>query len=190
MLDMARLYRLMFITGRFGGGKTSLAIAIAQWLIGRNYARYVASNIPLNFGSLVRTVSLNELREVDSNGPIQRDTVILLDEAWQHLSPRKSHLVEDWLAFMRKGNNFLLLPSVLKLANEVCICRCERIFNGPPLGVPLWLYKWTVGESRYKPDVKGHFWWWNPQRVFNLYDHKGIPREEYYIYDCWGESEE
>lgn len=185
MLNYTWLYRMVWISGRFGGGKTALGVAIAQWLCGRNYARYVASNIELGFGREVARVSAAELRRYDCTGPILRDMVILMDESWMYLGKGSSRKqVVDWLAFMRKGNNFLVMPSVLPLVSDVATLRVERIFNGLVVGLPVWLYKWSLGDYRKGGD-KGFHWFSNPARVFGLYDTAAIPSEEYTIYEAW-----
>lgn len=185
MLNYCWLYRMVWLSGRFGGGKTSLAIAIALWLTRRNYARYIASNIELAVGREVACVAAAELRRVSCDGPVYRDTVILMDEAWITLgkgSGRKS--VVDWLAYMRKGNNFLIMPSVLPLVPEVGVLRVERVFNGLAFGLPVWLYRWSLGDHRKGGDRGWHLFSY-PQRVFGLYDSTVIPSEDYKIYDTW-----
>lgn len=189
MLNYVHLYRMLWLAGRFGGGKTSLAIAVAQWLISKSYARYIASNIPLFFGREVERRSLSELRKLASDGkPEVRDTVILLDEAWQQLGARKGHNAEAWLAFTRKANNYLLMPSVLPLAKEVQQLKCSRVLNGMVFGIPLWRYWWKLGEGKGEDGDKGHFNWWRPSAVFDLYDHTCVPIEEYIIYDTWDDG--
>lgn len=190
MLNYSWLYRMVWLSGRFGGGKTSLAVAVAVWLCQRNYARYIASNIKLALGREVARVSASELRRVSCEGPVYRDTVILMDEAWTVLGKgvgRKT--VVDWLAYMRKGNNFLIMPSVLPLVNEVTVLRAERVFNGLQLGVPVWLYRWHLGDYKRGGD-RGWYVFHNPSSVFGLYDTLGIPSEEFTIYDTWKEEED
>lgn len=185
MLNYAWLYRMVWIGGRFGGGKTSLAIAIAIWLCQRNYARFIASNIPLQVGREVGRVSATELRRITCEGPVYRDTVILMDEAWIQLGKgagRKQ--IVEWLSYMRKGNNFLVMPSVIPLVAEVATLRVERIFNGMVFGVPGWLYKWNLGDYRKGGD-RGIYWFNNPQSVFPLYDTTGIPLDGFIIYEVW-----
>lgn len=189
MLNYTWLYRMVWICGRFGGGKTALAVYIAQWLCRKGYARYIASNIRLGFGRELRSVSAGDLRHYDCNGPTFRDMVILMDESWQVLGKGASRkAVIEWLAFMRKGNNFLIMPSVLPLVQEVNVLKVERMFNGLVLGLPGWLYRWSLGDYRRGGD-RGHYWFSNPQQVFGLYDTTQIPSEDYTIYDTWEEED-
>lgn len=186
MLEYVRLYRMLWLSGRFGGGKTSLAIMIAIALCSKGYARYIASNVPLFVGREVRRVDLKRLRELGPDGkPVVQHTVIILDEAWQHLGERKGHAADDWLAYMRKANCYLLMPSVLPLAKVVQQLVCARFFNGLVFGIPLWLYWWRLGKGKGVDGDKGRFWWWHPQQVFGYYDHSGVPLEDYIIYDTW-----
>lgn len=189
MLNYTWLYRMVWISGRFGGGKTSLALSIALWLCSKNYARYIAANISLKVGREVGVVSGAELRRVSCEGPVYRDTVILMDESWTTLGKgvsRKS--VVEWLAYMRKGNNFLVMPSVLPLVGEVGVLRVERVFNGLGLGLPVWLYRWHLGDYRRGGD-RGWYLFLRPQSVFGLYDTSAIPSEEFTIYDTWEEED-
>lgn len=190
MLNYTWLYRMVWISGRFGGGKTSLAVAIAQWLCAKSYARYIASNIKLLVGKEVACVDPAELRRITCKGPVYTDTVILMDESWTIVGKgtgRKQ--VVDWLAYMRKGNNFLVMPSVLPLVSEVGVLRVERVFNGLGFGMPVWLYRWYLGDHRRGGD-RGWYAFVRPQRVFGLYDTGAIPSEDFTIYDTWQEEEE
>lgn len=189
MLNYTWLYRMVWISGRFGGGKTSLAVAIAQWLCAKSYARYIASNIKLLVGKEVGCVDAAELRRITCKGPVYTDTVILMDESWTIVGKgtgRKQ--VVDWLAYMRKGNNFLVMPSVLPLVSEVGVLRVERVFNGLGFGLPVWLYRWYLGDHRRGGD-RGWYAFLHPARVFGLYDTSAIPSEEFTIYDTWQEEE-
>lgn len=185
MLNYTWLYRMVWIAGRFGGGKTSLAVSVAQWLCGRSYARYIASNIPLGVGLEVHRVTSAELRRVSCEGPVYKDTCILMDEAWIHLGRGQGRKqIVEWLAYMRKGNNFLIMPSVLPLVADVAQLRVERVFNGMGFGLPLWLYRWHLGEYRKGGDRGWHLFW-DPSSVFPLYDTTAIPSEDFTIYDTW-----
>lgn len=188
MLNYTHLFRMVWIRGRFGGGKTALAVAVCLWLVQKSYARYIASNIALTVGREVAVVSAEELRRVSCAGPVFRDTVILMDESWQALGKGTSrNQIQSWLSFMRKGNNFLIMPSVLPLVSDVTTLQVERFFNGLVLGVPAWLYKWHLGDYRKGGD-RGLHLFMNPKRVFGLYDTAAIPSEEYTIYDTWKEE--
>lgn len=190
MLNYTWLYRMVWIAGRFGGGKTALAVYICMWLCEKGYARYIASNVKLGFGTVVRTVSASDLRYHDCNGFAFRDTVILMDESWQVLGKGASRKqVIEWLAFMRKANNFLIMPSVLPLVAEVNVLKVERIFNGLALGIPVWLYRWNLGDYRRGGD-RGHYLLRNPSQVFGLYDTAQIPSEDFTIYDTWRQEAE
>lgn len=185
MLKYTWLYRMIWIRGRFGGGKTALAVSIAQWLCAAGYARFIASNIKLEVGKEVHSTSAAQLRRYDCNGPIFKDTVILMDESWLHLGKGTSRKqVVDWLAFMRKGNNFLIMPSVLPLISDVTTLQAERVFNGMVIGLPVWMYRWQLGDYRKGGD-RGVHWFRNPSSVFGLYSTKEIPSEDFTIYEVW-----
>lgn len=174
-LHFLRLYRVLWLSGRPGGGKTSLALWLAFWLVEHGYSRYIGTNLELNVGTVVG--------EVDSAGELVQwtDTAIIYDEAWAELGTGFDKSVRTWLAYPRKMNQVLLFPSVLPLVKHVQTFRVQRVFNGYLLGLPLWFYRWTLGNDR-KPD-KGSFVWWNPARVFPTYNHEAVPGATYKVYE-------
>lgn len=189
MLNYVRLYRMVCITGRFGGGKTTLAVWLAKWLCEHNYTRFIASNIRLTVGTLVATITSAELRSFAGGRPVYKDCAIIMDEAWLELGRGKSRKqVEAWLAFLRKGNNFLLMPSVLPLVSDVTKLEVERRFNGSVFGLPLWLYRWRLGDPKRGGD-RGHFLFGYPQRTFGLFDTVEIPGDDFNVYEIWKEGE-
>ena len=94
--SMVRAFRILWIKGRFGGGKTSLAAILSARLLADRMVDTVVSNLELTFGSAATV-------------PLKR-ACILLDESWIYLDTRQS--VVDYAAFVRKLDHYLLLPSV------------------------------------------------------------------------------
>lgn len=173
---MLRMYRFLWIGGRFGGGKTTLALALADRLIAQRSQRYVASNLPLYVDAPFRiTRDIGEVTKLE-------DTVILMDESGmildQGASPKS---LKAWFAYLRKSNQVILLASVLPVARFATQFRCQRVFNGSQMGIPGWLYKWHLGIGDTKDS--GWFIWWLPSRVFGLYDTDYRPSDEWWIYD-------
>lgn len=183
VLDFLVKFRWLWLAGQPGAGKTSLGIYLADRLISSGRARYVAINTPLIGFEPIAVVD----RAADVTG--RQHTVIILDEAWLYIgkgAQRKD--INPWLAFIRKGNNYLIAPSVLPLSNDFRTFRCQRDFNGMAVGLPLWLYKWQLDTGIDKD--RGWWIWWRPQQVFGLYDHEAMPSEEYYIYDFMPDDED
>ena len=51
-VSLTSSFRVVWIRGRYGGGKTSLAVWLTMELLKRRYARHVVSNIELTHPSL------------------------------------------------------------------------------------------------------------------------------------------
>ena len=160
-LRMVANYRVVWLSGRFGGGKTSLAVWLAAWLVKNSYARQLVSNIPIIGRSHPPPVPVN-------------NSVILLDESWMYVDSWTD--VKAYAAFLRKANLYLLLPSVWPPHHRLRMLECHRVFNGFVLGLPFWVYRWSLSMASIAE--KGYFMLWNPQRCFNLYDTEYIPRDD------------
>jgi len=178
LLHYVTIFRHLWLAGRFGGGKTSLAVSLAFQLVQGGYARRIATNTPLRIeAKSVTVVDKSELGHLT-------DCVVLLDEAWLELghgaAPAK---VKEWFAYMRKNNQYLLMPSVLPLVRQASIFRVDRQFNGLVFGAPVWLYRWSLNTGDRKSNDSGRYLWWFPQRIFGSYDHEARPGQDYYIYN-------
>lgn len=169
-----KTFRTIWLAGRFGGGKTSLAVALALSLVRDGSCKFIASNVALTVGELVRKADAQEIRDV-------RDCAILLDEAWSVLGTGFDKNARDWLAYLRKRNQYLLMPSVLPLARCVRTLTVERRFNGLIFGLPVWAYRWRLSSGT--GDEKGTYLWWRPKRIFGAFDTLGEPGDEWGIYE-------
>ncbi|MEM2126240.1 MAG: hypothetical protein QXQ53_07590 [Candidatus Methanosuratincola sp.] len=156
--------RIVHIRGRLGGGKTLLAVAIADWMLREGIVDQVWTNFPCQLTRPVRTL---------------HNTCIILDEAWQWLDWRVTHKNEShsYAAFLRKINAFLLLPSVRSLVGEVSDLKVYRFLDLTHIGVPMWIYRarWVLD----KDDVETTYaFLWNPSKYFGLYDTSFIPSDD------------
>lgn len=189
MLELyASLFRTCWIDGRYGGGKTLLAIALAERLIASGTASGIVSNTPLMLPGAAEPAIFDEFSEVTET---VENAVIIYDEAWQDLGMGASPgAVRQYMAYLRKQNLILLMPSVLPLSRQVRVLRVWREFNGLPFGLPFWIYRYKIegtpvaGRKRDKWDV---FWLWNPRRLFKYYDHLARPDNCWYYYTQGGQ---
>jgi hypothetical protein len=168
-------YRMLWLKGRFAGGKTSLSVKLAVDAIDRGYARYIVSNTRLFLGKHIDTISAVDVGDVV-------DSVILMDEAWRHLKTGKHKNIEQWMAYISKQNNYLLMPSVMKLTGEARQLSVQRIWNGPAYGVPLWIYSYALDTG--DEIERGKYNWWSPHSIFGTYDHEVRESADFYVYDC------
>lgn len=161
-LRYVTLYRVCVVYGRYGSGKTLLSVAIADTLRASDgYSIY--SNIPV--AGQVEFMEQKQIR--------------LLDEAWLLFMDNNSKALRAWFAYLRKEDAVVLLPSVLPLAGKFFQLKVFRLFNGLALGLPFFLYRWTLPavNRRGKSIIDtGIFWLFNPSGVYGLYDHWAMPK--------------
>lgn len=173
---MVRQFRFVWIRGRFGGGKTTLSLAVADKLVAMRAVRYVAVNFPL-FVDVPCEVTTDAERVQNLE-----DACLLLDEAGQFLdvgsSPAK---IKSWFSYLRKNNQIVLMASVLPVARFASTFSVQRTLNGLVFGLPAWWYRWHINNGDTKE--RGTFAWWYPQRVFGLFDSEAKLDDRWYIYD-------
>lgn len=168
-------FRVGLVTGRYGGGKTSLCVWWAHRLLSDGYASRVMSNIPLSLPGM--RLACDYPRRPDHWEP---DSVVLYDEAWLELgqgSPPSA--VRSFLAYLRKDNCYLLLPSVLPMARQIVGLTVERVFNAYGVGLPFWFYFWELPRGQ----ERGTMIWWHPSRVWGWYDTDYKPTDRWFLYE-------
>lgn len=173
--EMVSRYRMLWLSGRYGGGKTSLAVYLAARFCQEGWTQYICSNTPLRLEEVAR-LDPRDVHDVV-------DAVILMDESWRYVGEGSERHVRDWMAYMRKRNQVLLMPSVMNVARQLRMLRIERRFNGLVFGIPCWWYTWFLNSAVGKE--KQHWFWWRPTRVFNLYDHS-LPEMDDFVLYKWG----
>lgn len=154
-------FRIATISGRFGGGKTLLGVALAYWLLGGRYVDQIVSNIPIEFAK--------------DNPDLLYRTAIILDESWMYISSRQDVL--NYSAYLRKLDSYLILPSVFPVHYRLSFFTSERIINFQGLGLPIWYYRWSLTMSSRARD-KGSFYLTNPAVMYGRYDTKYIPFDD------------
>lgn len=142
--------------------------------------RYIALNVPLNV-DIEPTVTEN-VKDVTS----LQDAVLLMDEAGMYLDwGADQKTLKKWFQFLRKRNQIVLMPSVIPPIKYASQFTAQRLFNGPSMGLPVWVYRWEL--SVYSIKDKGLYTWWNPASIFGLVDTNYEPNEEWFIYDFGNE---
>lgn len=166
-LRLLAAYRVVWLSGRFGGGKTALAVWLSAWLVANKYAAHIVSNLPV------------EGRTDPCPVPL-KDSAILLDEAWMYVDTWND--VKSYAAFLRKMNLFLLMPSVWPPHPRLRILEVHRVFNGRVIGLPFWVYRWSLSMASI--GEKGYFLLAWPERCFGFYDTEYIPKDDGGIVDA------
>lgn len=166
--------------GRYGAGKTSLAVICAARLLAEKRVEKIVSNIPLSFSTQLPPVARDENDEIILSSVIKLfNAGILLDESWMYIDDRQATL--DYAGFIRKYNHYLMLPSVFPINIRLSYFYVQRVFNGYSVGLPAWFYKWNINNRGIKES--GHFAVWNPKSVFGHYPTDFTPGDDANISD-------
>jgi len=190
-------FRTVWIRGRYGGGKTSFGVWLTLELLKRRYARHVVSNIELTHHSLelVRTTNekkiLKELVELYEHAATVEDVstltselvdcVILIDESWRLLAEDMPAQTRKTLtAFLRKLNQYLILPSVMSIHKSLTTFSVERVWDGrAALGLPVWWYALITKTHESSVTTSYFFTHFN---VFTYYTTHALVSDKLYIY--------
>lgn len=159
--SMLANFRVLWLAGRFGGGKTALATILAAWLCWSGYADDIVTNYPCDLAN-------------PAPKPPLRRTAIVVDEAWEFA--KDSRAVERYAAFLRKLGNYVLLPSVFPVHHRFSFFWVERFFSGYVIGLPLWIWRWNLTRQAYRD--RGYFLVINPHLIFPRFDTYAITRED------------
>jgi hypothetical protein len=152
-------WRMLGLSGRLRGGKTSLAVALARWLYLNGHVRGIFANMPID----------------PSYIPVVRsclNTVVLLDESWYFNDSRKSaNKFEGYGAFFGKLGSYLISPSVHAPDKRTRPLLAWREWDRWALG--MWQYKYEniAGDE-------GSFILRNFDATFDHYDHRFVPLDD------------
>lgn len=166
MIGYLSSFRVCHIDGRYGGGKTALAFRLAYELQKMKRVRYIISNVQSVFADDPAKVVLREGRYAD--------VAMVLDEGG--IFVKSGAEAEQYMAFMRKINAILIIPSVLEPALKTRFLTVQRLQNLNTIGLPVWIYSLLLRKGMtYEKQM---FYWLNPHEIFGLYDTEGFPVDD------------
>lgn len=154
IVELLAYYRLVWISGRFGGGKTSLAFRLAQEYLDKGYK--LVSN--------ARCVWNDDMRDItiDKTG---LHSVVILDEGG--LEFKSSRQIEGLAAYARKMDVIYILPSFFPPTRAAQVVTIQPLFSLVGAGLPLIVYRWRV-KLQFFQDT-GSFLWWRPSEIYGIY---------------------
>lgn len=180
---LLRGYRVAHLAGRFGSGKTALAYRLAYELLEHHGFRYILSNCEDVWSDRPEDIVLRP----DAKGdPTYMDAVVILDEAG--IVFEGTQHARQFVAFMRKFNVCLLLPSVEAPPSRVRFLQIMRKYNFNALGLPLWWYEARLNTGLDR--VRYQFGWWQFSEIFGVYDTSDFPSDDSGIGDWIGQHVE
>lgn len=155
VLGMIQSYRLVWLSGRFSGGKTSVAFEIAKHFGNSGY-RIITNT---------KSVWADNPEEcyLDKDGHLR--AVIILDEGGTEF--KTNNQVEEISAYSAKMDMIYLVPSFFPPARKFQVLEIQPIWNLKPVGIPYIQYRWSVKVGNFKDE--GSFGWFFPQGIWGVY---------------------
>lgn len=165
--------RVVAFEGNVGGGKTALCYMLYNHMIqDKKFGlRYLVSN---GESVWIDKPEWMTVRKNIDGLPQFLDAFILLDEAGLFL--KRSTDADQFMAFTRKLNVVLFFASANNMARNITQLNVERLYDLSIFGIPLWVYRWTLRNS--KKNEKGIFLWWKPAEIFGIYDTEDMPYDD------------
>ncbi len=170
-----KVFRSCWFRGRYGGGKTLLSVALAD-LLHKKHDYNVFANIPVHVDGVIPEMALCDgtsprCDEGCKMGYQKYHTVVVYDEAWMALGLGMTSMkaIAAYLAYLRKFDLIMLLPSVQPMARNSYMLWCERKMNLGTMGIPYWAYEWGLPRKSAK-DSGGSFGFLLPNAYFGKYD--------------------
>lgn len=148
-------YRLVWIAGRVGGHKTSLAYMIAKRYLERGYR--LITNTKCVWSDNIENLTLDE------NGQLK--AVVVFDEGGLYFSSPAQ--VKTIAAYLAKMDIVVIMPSFWAPSTAAQVITIQPLWNLKATGLPFVLYRWQVKIQSFKD--KGYFGWVYPNEIYGLY---------------------
>jgi hypothetical protein len=155
IMGVLEMYRLIWISGRFGGHKTALAYKMAVPFLEKGYK--LATNNKSVWGDKLEDIQLNEKNQLHC--------VCILDEGGLYF--KSGRQVEQIAAYAAKMDIVYIIPSFWPPTAAAQIINIQPVVSLKATGLPIIIYKWKVSIGQFKE--KGWFFWWAPQEIYGIY---------------------
>lgn len=166
-IGMLETYRILHIDGRFGGGKTSLAVRIFVHFADKGY-RLVTNT------ACVLADKLENLKP-DEAGMLK--AVCLLDEGGNYFGDRED--AKELVSYAAKLDLIYILPSFEPPHRRLKVLTVQPVRNWFSIGLPLIEYNYRLKSGM--AEDKGKFLWLFPQEVYGLYSRQDPGEDPDYI---------
>lgn len=152
VITMMRDFRICWIGGWRGSGKTALAERVGIEFVERGWCEHVVGNFPSVLHSDIESIEC-------------RDSYIVLDEAGVWLADKEFNKMT---AYLRKRNLYIVLASTLPVVMQGRYLQFQRTFNFYKFGLPLWRFTLNLDYMNLRDKVD--LWWLFPHEIYRLYD--------------------
>lgn len=155
ILGVLDMYRLIWISGRFGGHKTALAFQISK--------RYLEKGYKLVTNS--RSIWADDINDIQLDENNHLKSVVLLDEGGLYF--KMGRQIEQIAAYAAKMDCIYIIPSFFPPAKLAQIINIQPVVSLKSTGLPVIIYKWRVDIGAHHE--KGFFIWWQPSEIYGIY---------------------
>jgi hypothetical protein len=171
VMSVLDMYRIIWISGRFGGHKTSLAFKIFDQFYGPRGYRLISN--------AVSVWTEPELKNVlpDDDGHLK--AFVLFDEGGLYFNT--SQQVKQIAAYAAKMDCTYVIPSYWPPTRAAQIINIQPVISLKAAGIPCIIYQWKVDCGGMHD--KGHFVWWKPQEIYGIYSRQNPGAEPEEIID-------
>lgn len=166
LIANVKSFRILWLMGRPGSFKTSLAFRIAYELLECGFSRYLISN--------VRSPWRDDPEKVVLKDGKYADCVCVIDEGGLFL--KTGHDAESFIAFTRKLNIVLLIPSYTPPTQRLRPLFVQRVMGLNTIGLPAQIYNMNLNYGGIQE--KGRFIWRNPAEVFGCFDSDAMASDD------------
>lgn len=160
ILGIIQSYRLVWICGRFSGGKTSLAYKLSETYLKQGY-RLLSNN---------KSIWADNHNEVSllNDGSNFLHAVNIYDEGGLYF--KDSRQIEQVCSYAAKMDNIFMIPSFWPPTRAAQVVMVQPLYNLKKIGLPLIVYEWKVNMKGFRDE--GKFYWLFPQEIFGIYSRR------------------
>lgn len=163
VIELIHTYRLCHIQGRFGAGKTALAVRLFPEFARRNYR--MITNSRCVFGENLTDIVMGETGMLG--------LYVMLDEGGVYFNERDE--ATELISYAAKLDLVYVLPSFEPPHRKLRAVTIQPVKNWRSIGLPLVQYEYRL-KSGFAED-KGTFFWLFPEEIYGTYSRQ-FPGDE------------
>jgi hypothetical protein len=155
IMSVISAYRIVWISGKFGGHKTALAFEIARSYLEKGYRLLTNS----------RCVWADDFTGLELNDKNQLKAVVVIDEGGLYFDNTRQ--IKQMAAYAAKMDVVYIFPSFFPPPTIAQVVNIQTVVSLKATGLPVIIYKWVIRLGQFKE--QGWFFWWDPSSIYGIY---------------------